>query len=155
MNANQAVGAQPELIQGGMGVGVSDWKLARAVAESGERLDRPVLGVVSGTGLAITMVNRLRQGDLNTKRALEAFCVPQMAQEVLGKYWLSAGRASKSPPKAEVLVNGRDERKAEMVRLIVLANFVEVWPPLARLSPRGISVRLLVIGRERKTPAVE
>jgi nitronate monooxygenase len=24
-------------------------------------------------------------------------------------------------------VNGRDERKAETVRLIVLANFVEVW----------------------------
>jgi nitronate monooxygenase len=124
MNANEAVGAQPELIQGGMGVGVSDWKLARAVAEAGERLNRPVLGVVSGTGLAMTMVNRLRQGDANTKRALEAFCVPETAQGVLHKYWLRVG---KSPPKPEVLVNGRDERKAETVRLIVLANFVEVW----------------------------
>jgi len=124
---NEAVGIRPELIQGGMGVGVSDWKLARAVAESGERLERPVLGVVSGTGLAITMVNRLRQGDPNTKRALEAFCVPETAQEVLDKHWLNVGRSFRSSPKPEVLVNGRDERKAETVRLIVLANFVEVW----------------------------
>lgn len=127
MITNEAAGIQPELIQGGMGVGVSDWKLAHAVAESGERLNRPVLGVVSGTGLAITIVNRLRRGDPNTKRALEAFCVPEAAQELLDKYWLSAGRSFRSPPKPEVLVNGRDERKAETVRLIVLANFVEVW----------------------------
>jgi len=32
----------PALIQGGMGVGVSDWRLARAVAAAGQ------LGVVSG-----------------------------------------------------------------------------------------------------------
>jgi NAD(P)H-dependent flavin oxidoreductase YrpB (nitropropane dioxygenase family) len=127
MITNEGVGIQPELIQGGMGVGVSDWKLARAVAESGERLNRPVLGIVSGTGLALTMVNRLRQGDPNTKRALEAFCVPEIAQEVLDKYWLGVGRSLRSPPNPEVLVNGRDERKAETLRLIVLANFVEVW----------------------------
>lgn len=108
-------------------MGVSDWKLARAVAEAGERLNKPVLGVVSGTGLAITMANRLRQGDLNTRRALEAFGVPEMAQEILGTHWLSTGRSSKCLPKAEVLVNGRAERKAELARLIVLANFVEVW----------------------------
>jgi nitronate monooxygenase len=124
MITNEAGGIQPELIQGGMGVGVSDWKLAHAVAVSGERLNRRVLGVVSGTGLALTMVNRLRQGDTNTKRALEAFCVPETAQEVLDKYWLRVG---KSPPKPEVLVNGRPERKAETVRLTILANFVEVW----------------------------
>jgi len=124
---NKAVGIEPELIQGGMGVGVSDWRLARAVAETGERLNRPVLGVVSGTGLAITMVNRLRQGDPHTRRALEAFLVPAIAQEALDKYWLNTGRRFRSPPKPEVLVNGRGERKAETVRLTVLANFVEVW----------------------------
>lgn len=117
----------PELIQGGMGVGVSDWKLARTVAEAGERLNRPVLGVVSGTGLALTMVNRLRQGDLDTRRALDAFCVPEIAQEALRKYWLNVGRPFRTPPKPEVLVNGRPERKAEAARLTVLANYVEVW----------------------------
>ena len=131
---------QPELIQGGMGVGVSNWRLAHAVAKAGERLNRSVMGVVSGTGLAITIVNRLRQGDPNTKRALEAFCVPEIAQEVFDKYWLRTGRSFRLPPKPEVLVNGRDERKAETVRLIILANFVEVW--LAKEghnSPIGIN----------------
>jgi nitronate monooxygenase len=122
-----AVPIQPVLIQGGMGVGVSDWKLARAVAEAGARLNKPVLGVVSGTGLGIIMVNRLRHGDPNTKRALEAFCVPEIAQEILDKYWLRGGRSFRPPPKPEVLVNGRYERKAEMARLLILASFVEVW----------------------------
>jgi NAD(P)H-dependent flavin oxidoreductase YrpB (nitropropane dioxygenase family) len=40
--------AQPpfQLIQGGMGVGVSTWRLARAVAGAGEKLHKAVLGVV-------------------------------------------------------------------------------------------------------------
>jgi len=123
----QVFPTQPELIQGGMGVGVSSWKLARAVAEAGERLNKPVLGVVSGIGLAITMVNRLRQGDRNTKRALGAFCVPEIAQEIFDRYWLSADRSSRLAPKPEVLVNGSDERKAEIVRLLIVANFLEIW----------------------------
>ena len=127
MITSKAGGTQPELIQGGMGVGVSDWALARAVALAGEKLSRPVLGVVSGTGLAITMVNRLRQGDPNTRRALDAFCVPVAAQEVIDRYWLNVGKPFRSPPKAEVLVNGREDRKGEAIRLIVLGNFVEVW----------------------------
>ena len=47
----------PQIIQGGMGVGVSDWKLARAVASAGQ------LGVVSGTALAVTLARRLEVGD--------------------------------------------------------------------------------------------
>ena len=43
----------PVLIQGGMGVGVSNWELARAVAVAGEQLNKSVLGVVSGTGVEI------------------------------------------------------------------------------------------------------
>ena len=125
----QVFSSEPELIQGGMAVGVSSWRLARAVAKAGERLNRPVLGVVSGTGLAITMVNRLRQGDPNTRRALEAFCVPAIAQQIFDKYWLNAEKSSKPrlSPRPEVLVTGSAERKAEMTRLLIAANFVEVW----------------------------
>lgn len=110
-----------------MGVGVSDWKLVHAVSRAGEKLNRPVMGVVSGTGLAITLVSRLRQGDPDTKRALDAFCVPEIAKEIFDRYWLRTGRSFRLPPKPEVLVNGRGERRAETVRLIILANFVEVW----------------------------
>ncbi|MEO6196928.1 MAG: nitronate monooxygenase [Dehalococcoidia bacterium] len=120
---------QPELIQGGMGVGISSWELARAVAEAGESLNRPVLGVVSGTGLAITMVLRLRKGDPNTRRALEAFCVPEIAEGILDRYWLNTERSSRFrlPPKPELLVNGTDEQKTDLARLLIAANFVEVW----------------------------
>ena len=59
----------PRVIQGGMGVGVSDWKLARSVSSMG------ALGVVSGTALDILMVRRLEQGDQcgHVRRALAAF----------------------------------------------------------------------------------
>ena len=43
----------PGLIQGGMGVGVSDWRLARAVAAAGQ------LGVVSGVALDAVLARRL------------------------------------------------------------------------------------------------
>ena len=47
----------PSIIQGGMGIGVSDFRLARAVAELGG------LGVVSGTAVDTVMVRRLQLGD--------------------------------------------------------------------------------------------
>jgi NAD(P)H-dependent flavin oxidoreductase YrpB (nitropropane dioxygenase family) len=125
----QANSPEPELIQGGMGVAISSWQLARAVAETGERIGRPVLGVVSGTGLAIATVLRLRKGDSNTRRALEAFPVPEVAQGIIERYWLNTGRSSRSriPPKPEILVNGSDEQKADLAKLLIVANFAEVW----------------------------
>src|SRR3972149_11984833 len=133
----QAFSPEPELIQGGMGVAISGWQLARSVAETGERTGRPVLGVVSGTGLAITMVLRLRKGDSNTRRALEGFPVPESAQGFIERYWLNTDRSSRSriPPKPEILVNGSDERKADFAKLLIVANFAEVW--LARQGHSG------------------
>lgn len=47
----------PKIIQGGMGVGVSNWRLARAVSRAGH------LGVVSGTALDMLLARRLQMGD--------------------------------------------------------------------------------------------
>ena len=47
----------PVIIQGGMGIAVSGWKLARAVSAEGQ------LGVVSGTALDGVLVRRLQLGD--------------------------------------------------------------------------------------------
>lgn len=133
---------EPELIQGGMGVGISNWELARAVAVAGEKLDKSVLGVVSGIGLAVTMVNRLRRGDPNTRAALEAFPVPGIAEEILDRYWLSkkvTGR-HRIPPKPETLVTGTVEKKAFLTQMLVVANFVEVWlAKQGHSSPIGIN----------------
>ncbi|MCZ7577689.1 MAG: hypothetical protein M5U18_11845 [Dehalococcoidia bacterium] len=90
----------PELIQGGMGVGVSDWRLARAVAMAGRRLGERVLGVVSGTGLPVMLVDRLQAGDPDVGRALRAFD-PEIAREILDEYWrdepVPTGRRRKLP----------------------------------------------------------
>jgi nitronate monooxygenase len=50
-------GPYPTLIQGGMGVGVSNWRLAQAVSRFGQ------LGVVSGTALDQVFARRLQDGD--------------------------------------------------------------------------------------------
>ena len=64
--------AHPQIIQGGMGAGVSDWRLARAVSQAGQ------LGVVSGTALAAILVRRLQTGDAGgqMRHALAQFPVP-------------------------------------------------------------------------------
>ncbi len=47
----------PRIIQGGMGVAISNWQLARAVSSAGQ------LGVVSGVGLCLLLSRRLQDGD--------------------------------------------------------------------------------------------
>src|ERR1039458_1679832 len=68
----------PKIIQGGMGVGVSNWRLANAVSRLGQ------LGVVSGTALDSLFVRRLADGDEGgyMRRGLEAFPFPDMAKRI-------------------------------------------------------------------------
>src|SRR4029078_11777529 len=47
----------PRSIQGGMGVAISGWPLARVVSQAGQ------LGVVSGTALELVCARRLQLGD--------------------------------------------------------------------------------------------
>ena len=70
--------APPVIIQGGMGVGVSSWQLARAVARSGH------LGVISGTGCETTLVRRLQDGDPDghLRRAMAQFPIAGVAAAV-------------------------------------------------------------------------
>lgn len=114
----------PVIIQGGMGVGISDWRLAQAVALAGAKHDKGVLGVVSGVGLPILMVDRLRHKDPHTIRALNAFPIPEIAQGILDRY---PKGSKKQPPKPQVLISGTEETKRLMEDLLVAANFVEVW----------------------------
>ncbi len=128
-----------------MGVGVSNWKLARAVALAGQRLGARVLGVISGTGLPVMLVDRLQSGDRDAVRALKAFD-PGIAREILDEYVVEGpSRANwrcKLPPKPEVIVTGNEATKARMTKLAVAAAFVEVW--LAKEGHSGpIGINLL------------
>ena len=73
--------ALPRLIQGGMGVAVSGWRLARAVSLEGQ------LGVVSGTALDVVLVRRLQLGDVggHVRRALAAFPVAGVADSIVSE----------------------------------------------------------------------
>ncbi len=78
----------PVIIQGGMGVAVSSWQLAGAVARTGQ------LGVVSGTALDTVLARRLQDGDPDgdVRRALDHFPVPALADRVRAKYFRPGGR---------------------------------------------------------------
>jgi NAD(P)H-dependent flavin oxidoreductase YrpB (nitropropane dioxygenase family) len=67
--ADRPGGRPPVIIQGGMGVGVSGWRLAQAVAATGQ------LGVVSGVALDAVLARRLQRGDPDgqVRRALACF----------------------------------------------------------------------------------
>jgi NAD(P)H-dependent flavin oxidoreductase YrpB (nitropropane dioxygenase family) len=120
----------PRIIQGGMGVAVSCWQLARTVSRAGE------LGVVSGTGLDIVLSRRLQDGDPDgdLRRAIAAFPVRAVADEVLEHYFLEGGRAPGEPYLATPRPSLTPTPRAQ--RLTVLANFVEVF--LAKEGHDGV-----------------
>jgi len=121
--------AGPLIIQGGMGVGVSSWALARAVSRLGQ------MGVVSGTALDTVFVRRLADGDPggHLRRALGAFPVPAIAREALQRWYRPGGRAPGEPyPVLTLMQRVLDPARQ---RLIVLANFAEVF--LAREGHDG------------------
>ncbi len=112
---------RPTIIQGGMGVAVSSWKLANKVARAGE------LGVVSGTGLDIVVARRLQDGDPDgdLRRAIAAFPDRAVADEVLEHYFIEGGRAPGQPYVAIPRPSLTETLRAQ--RLQVVANFAEVW----------------------------
>ncbi len=129
----------PLVIQGGMGVGVSSWQLAHAVAGAGQ------LGVVSGTALDTSVARRLQDGDPGgvVRRALEAFPYPALAEKVLNRYFRPEGRggAPYLPTPRLALYSGengtpRTHSERDGAALAVVANFVEVW--LAQHGADGV-----------------
>ena len=126
----------PQIIQGGMGIGVSNWCLARAVSRLGH------LGVVSGTAIDTVLVRRLQDGDIggHMRRALAAFPMPSLSNYVISRYYLEGGRPSGAPYMSLSMY----KRAVGPVRnqITMLANFAEVW--LAKQGHTGpVGVNLL------------
>jgi nitronate monooxygenase len=110
----------PQIIQGGMGIGVSGYRLAGAVARAGG------LGVVSGTAIDTVMVRRLQLGDADgaTRRALERFPYRGIAERILQTYFVAGGKKSAAPFRLLPLPSASmSQRRSE---LVVAANYVEV-----------------------------
>ena len=73
----------PLIIQGGMGIAVSSYHLAKAVSMAGQ------LGVVSGTAIDAVMAMRLHYGDIlgNVRRSLNNFPVKEIGQQMIDKFY--------------------------------------------------------------------
>jgi len=124
----------PTIIQGGMGVAVSGWELARAVCQTGE------LGVVSGTALDVVCARRLMSGDPggHMRRALAAFPIPAMALRVMKQYYIHGGKADdeafRAVPRFTVTP------PSALQELTVVGAFCEVWlAKQAHSGPVGIN----------------
>ena len=122
------------IIQGGMGVGVSNWKLAQTVSRAGQ------LGVVSGTALDQILARRLQDGDTggHMRRGIAAFPFPKMAARVLETYFLPGGKLERTPYRTVPMLANENPR--ELAELCIVSNFVEVF--LAREghgNPVGIN----------------
>ncbi len=120
----------PRIIQGGMGVAISGWQLARAVSRRGQ------LGVVSGTCMNAVFAQRLQNGDVggHLRRAMEHFPVPSIAEDILQKH-LNAHRASGRSAVRGVPMFTL-EASDDLLKLTVAANFCEIF--LAKEGHDGV-----------------
>src|SRR4051812_38329896 len=113
--------ALPQIIQGGMGVGISNWRLANAVSRLGQ------LGVVSGTALDQLLMRRLQDGDPggHMRRGLDRFPLPAMAARVWSGYYIAGGKPERQA-YVELPQHVLDSPR-ELIELCIVANFVEVF----------------------------
>jgi nitronate monooxygenase len=113
--------ADPVLIQGGMGVAVSSWRLARSVSSLGH------LGVVSGTALDVVLARRLQLGDPDgeIRRAMAHFPNPSVARDVLARHFIPGGKPDRDPFTHLPMFATRPARRLQA--LAALAGFVEVF----------------------------
>jgi nitronate monooxygenase len=124
----------PLIIQGGLGVAVSNWRLARAVSALGQ------LGVVSGTAIDQVLVRRLQDGDPDgaIRSAFAHFPIPEVAARIWRKFFIEGGKPA-SRPYALAPSQGSDASR-EFLETCIVANYSEVW--LARqghTNPVGIN----------------
>jgi NAD(P)H-dependent flavin oxidoreductase YrpB (nitropropane dioxygenase family) len=124
------IGCVPTLIQGGMGVGVSDWRLARTVSQSGG------LGVVSGVAPDLLLARALQDGDPDghVRRAVASYPDQEFASLTIERFFRPKGRPKGRPyrpiPKLDL------HQKIDAVRLSVLGAYVQIW--LAKEGHRGV-----------------
>ncbi len=124
----------PVIIQGGMGAGVSSWRLAQAVSRRGQ------LGVVSGTALDEIFSRRLQDGDPggHMRRGLDAFPFQAMAERIWNRHYIPGGKAAAAAYRT--MPTHAQHEPRELTELTILSNFVEVF--LAReghQNPVGIN----------------
>jgi NAD(P)H-dependent flavin oxidoreductase YrpB (nitropropane dioxygenase family) len=111
--------ALPSIIQGGMGIGVSTWRLARRVAQRGE------IGVISGTAIDSVVVRELQDGDPHNRRGvLRTYPDQDIVDHLLDRFYKPDGRAEGKP--YDLLPIHRFNPPVRSQRILAAATFSEV-----------------------------
>lgn len=139
---------QLRLIQGGMGVYVSNWRLARAVAQA---LPGMAAGTVSASGLDLVYTRLLQLGDpgghiCRALAALDTRFGVTLGKGIVDRYYIPGGKAPSDPYRysPQHTVRALDGSSAigpyipgsgptplrvddELVELLIATGFAEVW----------------------------
>ena len=109
----------PSIIQGGMGIGVSSWRLARTVAQHGE------LGVISGTAIDSVVARELQDGDPNGRRqVLQTYPDPEIVNHLLDRFYQPEGRSEQEP--YDLLPIHQFTPRPKSQRILAAATYTEV-----------------------------
>ena len=138
--ATIAAVADPLIISGGMGVWISNWKLARIVSMMGG------LGTVSGTALDVVYLRLLQQGDPggHVRRAFGELAsrysgLAEGVQNLISRYYIQGGKNRQRPflgapsgqlnrlPSKPGNTASLWEPERDFQTLTIAANFAEVW----------------------------
>jgi nitronate monooxygenase len=90
-----------KIIQGGMGLGVSGWRLAKKVSSyipTGYD-SSPCLGLISATAPDVLLTRGLQNGDKNgeLREALSHFPNQEIAKKIYDKFFIEGGKSSEKP----------------------------------------------------------
>jgi NAD(P)H-dependent flavin oxidoreductase YrpB (nitropropane dioxygenase family) len=124
------------IIQGGMGIGISNPHLAKVCSMAG------ILGTVSCTGAERVLVHLLQRGDVggHYRRALSRFPFPEIVDRILAKYFVEGGIPSGQKFKEVPLFSLRARR--DLIELAIAGSFALI--SLAKEGHNGlISVNYL------------
>src|ERR1017187_6582630 len=116
----------PWLIQGGMGIAISGWPLARAVSSMGQ------LGVVSGTAIDNVFVRRLQDHGIGDELQtnLDLFPAQNVVDDIVQKFG-SVRRTGSTPYRSLPALTHASTGRS--IHAIALASFIEV--KLAQMGP--------------------
>ncbi len=110
-----------KIIQGGMGVSISTWLLARTVSLEGG------LGTVSGVGAERILAYSLQRGDEggHFRRALTSFPYQEMSKLIIDEYFVEGGIKENTPYKKIGMFTMNPSESLKM--LTVCGNYCLVW----------------------------
>lgn len=143
---NLAAPARPVIIQGGMGVGISSWQLARTVAKAGG------LGVISGVAPDLLLARWLQDGDANgeVRAAMADYPDPDFVTQTIRRFHREGGRRPGQPYRPITKLDLHQRIGA--VRLAALGAFAQIR--LAQAGHPGLVGINLLEKTQLWTPAV-